>query len=634
MKRWVFGIQILIGLGAIFGAAWMLAESVVLPYLTQDLLQQKAAAEAQVAVLSTSRGLGEDRNRMVATLRKLLMAPELQKGRGEALEARVDALRETLAGGELLRMLSDEDELKTVASDLACGREPDGQEACFGIRLENGAPHMVATYRNAVGQVLLSQPLLPRLKALVAESHTQGSVLLYQGGTLIGGSDEGITGLDPSADVARQSVNNQDYQVTRLDSSERPKITMIGLAPERAANAGAGEALQMLILLLGGVSLVMTLLLLVIQPRAQAPAKVVDPPVLSSALPSSLPVPAPAPSVQAAGLPMAADEGEALQSAISRDLDALHPETLRSVAPPMDPFDPSADLQAQEAQASGGFSAEGLSLVPRGGGFEEPSFKGIASERSASMPAAFAVPESRRFDNETFSDRGQGFQPTPSAPPAWEWPGDPRVPPSPPTLRSDAVGFAPSETPSPAASGLSDFDAIAKAAFASVPPSSPESVSRPDLPAPVGAMPPLADLPAPKEAAGRAGGYRAPSQSSNPTLSERSFQNSNSGVFSSVASSGSFPPASASMAIPLPGHNPPPQGPMPYDEVHYREVFDQFVAAKERLGESTERLRVASFSKRLQGSERQLIEKHGCRAVRFQVVEKGGSVSLRPQLVR
>lgn len=73
---------------------------------------------------------------------------------------------------------------------------------------------------------------------------------------------------------------------------------------------------------------------------------------------------------------------------------------------------------------------------------------------------------------------------------------------------------------------------------------------------------------------------------------------------------------------------------MPYDEVHYREVFDQFVAAKERLGESTERLRVASFSKRLQGSERQLIEKHGCRAVRFQVVEKGGSVSLRPQLVR
>lgn len=72
----------------------------------------------------------------------------------------------------------------------------------------------------------------------------------------------------------------------------------------------------------------------------------------------------------------------------------------------------------------------------------------------------------------------------------------------------------------------------------------------------------------------------------------------------------------------------------PFDTSHYRQVFDEFVAAKSKLGESVEGLSFEGFGAKLRASEEGLIQKHACRAVRFQVLVKDRSVSLRPQLVR
>ncbi|MEM7675455.1 MAG: MXAN_5187 C-terminal domain-containing protein [Myxococcota bacterium] len=77
-----------------------------------------------------------------------------------------------------------------------------------------------------------------------------------------------------------------------------------------------------------------------------------------------------------------------------------------------------------------------------------------------------------------------------------------------------------------------------------------------------------------------------------------------------------------------------PGGPAPYDEEHYRSVFEHFLASKQKLGESIDNLSYEGFRKKLRSSEEKLLGHYGCRAVRFQVLVKDQTVSLRPQLVR
>jgi len=74
--------------------------------------------------------------------------------------------------------------------------------------------------------------------------------------------------------------------------------------------------------------------------------------------------------------------------------------------------------------------------------------------------------------------------------------------------------------------------------------------------------------------------------------------------------------------------------PSPYDEEHYRSVFEHFLASKQKLGESVDNLSYEGFRKKLRSSEAKLLDHYGCRAVRFQVLVKDQTVSLRPQLVR
>jgi hypothetical protein len=70
------------------------------------------------------------------------------------------------------------------------------------------------------------------------------------------------------------------------------------------------------------------------------------------------------------------------------------------------------------------------------------------------------------------------------------------------------------------------------------------------------------------------------------------------------------------------------------DAPYFREVFSEFVALKKQCGESTESLTFAKFSRKLAANRDTLIEKHGCKTVRFQVYVKDGKAALKASPVR
>ena len=231
------------------------------------------------------------------------------------------------------------------------------------------------------------------------------------------------------------------------------------------------------------------------------------------------------------------------------------------------------------------------------------------------------------------------------------------------------------------------FEAIRKAAFSAPPPPASPPEQRTDLPTPKGPIPPEIRAAQRAEAQRRAYEDRAVSAPPPPTGSaydedlpipkdlpvpaayDGSFYDSkaNSLDISAIeAAASALPPPTpvgvgagrSTRPVPLPGsederdpwRNPsvpkmkavqPPAGlpssssdPSPYDEEHYRSVYQEFVASKEMLGESVANLSYDGFRSKLRNSEESLLDRHGCRAVRFQVLVKDRTVSLRPQLVR
>ncbi|MCB9645036.1 MAG: hypothetical protein H6730_00330 [Deltaproteobacteria bacterium] len=280
------------------------------------------------------------------------------------------------------------------------------------------------------------------------------------------------------------------------------------------------------------------------------------------------------------------------------------------------------------------------------------------------------------------------------APPSYAPPPSPAPAPAP--SRGSAISFgvnavpapspaprpAPAPAPMPAAPPPSAFDAIADAARSRPPqvsvganPSASE-----DLPAPKGGVPPelVARERAEAQRAAMARGaadLRTPRSSPyDPELPAPKGPDSqlrgSSDAMSPISESSRWAAAAgdaSGTAIPLPGsaaassnpwENPSvpampapsappysastipvtaPPGPAdvaPYDEAHYRMVYNEFVASKARLGESVDAITYEGFRSKLRSSEEQLLGRHGCRAVRFQVLVKDRTVSLRPQLVR
>jgi hypothetical protein len=78
---------------------------------------------------------------------------------------------------------------------------------------------------------------------------------------------------------------------------------------------------------------------------------------------------------------------------------------------------------------------------------------------------------------------------------------------------------------------------------------------------------------------------------------------------------------------------------VPYDaeeeeEVHFRTIFDDFIAKKRDCGESTAGLTRDKFLQKLRDNKANLIAKHSCRTVRFSVYVKDGKAALKATPIR
>jgi hypothetical protein len=101
----------------------------------------------------------------------------------------------------------------------------------------------------------------------------------------------------------------------------------------------------------------------------------------------------------------------------------------------------------------------------------------------------------------------------------------------------------------------------------------------------------------------------------------------------------SSPPRPAAMPSAHPPALPPPvgkrgkplapSGPDDEDLAHFRQVFEEYMAARQKCGESTAGLSLEKFTAKLQSNREQLVSKHGCRTARFTVYEKEGKAAIR-----
>jgi hypothetical protein len=70
------------------------------------------------------------------------------------------------------------------------------------------------------------------------------------------------------------------------------------------------------------------------------------------------------------------------------------------------------------------------------------------------------------------------------------------------------------------------------------------------------------------------------------------------------------------------------------DDAYYARIYNEYVTAKQAVGENVSNIAQEKFVQRLRGQEQALLAKRGCRLVRFQVQTRGTQVNLTPIIVR
>lgn len=94
-------------------------------------------------------------------------------------------------------------------------------------------------------------------------------------------------------------------------------------------------------------------------------------------------------------------------------------------------------------------------------------------------------------------------------------------------------------------------------------------------------------------------------------------------------------PEALLQAIRKPAEPPRPEPqPVDPDEAHFQQVFREFLATRERCGETAAGISYEKFAAKLRKSRDDLVAKYGCRTVRFTVYEKDGRAALKAAPVR
>lgn len=69
-------------------------------------------------------------------------------------------------------------------------------------------------------------------------------------------------------------------------------------------------------------------------------------------------------------------------------------------------------------------------------------------------------------------------------------------------------------------------------------------------------------------------------------------------------------------------------------EAHFREVFAEYIAVREKCGEPIANLTLERFRAKLEDNERQLKAKYNCQSARFSVYVKDGKAAIKATPVK
>jgi hypothetical protein len=75
-------------------------------------------------------------------------------------------------------------------------------------------------------------------------------------------------------------------------------------------------------------------------------------------------------------------------------------------------------------------------------------------------------------------------------------------------------------------------------------------------------------------------------------------------------------------------------GPEEDEDAHWRAIHAEFLAVRTQCGESVENLGFDRFRPKLEKNKEALLQKYGCRAVRFSVYVKDGKAALKATPVK
>lgn len=721
--RWQVILQAAVGVGALYGFAYLAVERKIAP-LEERAALHRGSAEARVAALEVERAWCRSRDGLKTAARALVKSPVIATlgqtlpaaRRAEGLEAAVTSAVDQIGGDGLAALLGPESEVLAGAAALGgTGPARTARGGAVGLQVEilGEVPHEVVAVPLAesggesAGVLVLARPLtalrlaswtggLPASTAVVILDGTEPLVSLRR--------LDRLEAVRPERLPSEVEIGEDRFAVSevRLPSDTGGDLRVVALAPTTGAQDTAiADTVRLLVVGLAGLGFLLTVALLLANPpppAAPASASGYEPNIdlagRSGEHPASTPPAsegafsarrgAPSPGLTSASLPAvrrdppssseparspvaaaaspfatAGEPASASSRASASDADlfgglgaspsrvgtrpnasgtysgvpAAVADTLPGSAPDLDAsphssgaFDPVPDMPREDP-------------LPSGGGPRVSAGKGARASGSWS-----AAPYARRPSSDLDASPdplglggAAGFRPDPPAKPE----GQPAraQPPAPPPASNEIAAMAPS------------FDAIARAARTAPPSAAPAAGRDENLPAPKGGLSPgmvagqgivaqgrvmapsprlEGNLPIPKEQASHLYDLAPDASGTVPAPASRTGPRGSPGLASSISTGLSSPHLNAVSAPP----GTTGDLAVPFDTAHYRRVYDEFVAAKTRIGESVEGLTFEGFGAKLRASEEGLLQQHGCRAVRFQVLVKDRSVSLRPQLVR
>lgn len=622
--RWQVSLQLAVGLGALFGFGYLTVERFLGPP-TERRVVETAEARAIVAAAEVSSAWERTRSGRRALIRALAASPALAASRTDLLSGALESAAAQM-GGERAALVdakrsvtASHGDAGEALADLEATADALGGAATVRLERMGDALFVVAAApREAGGALVVASPfgreeltswtrgLPPNVAvAVLDQERVLASTLPPRHAEAMGGGSR----LAPEV-----NAGDTRYRTARRTFSDDAgtKLEVIGFAGIDTAAVGAlVEQVRLLILFLGGLSFFICVLVVALAPRDDVRGLIED----FNQATSDIPV------------------GETQRLSSSAAAPEPKVSTVEPVRSPLaPPPQPRAPTPAPEERPR---LPEPAPLAPT------PSLEQVTRPIARPRPesdTSFAPDVEHRFRGEAALG-SDGAIPLPSSS-SRDAPVP--LPPSDPPLRAPSQPPLPQATqplPPQVATTSSPFEQIAAAAMSKPP--APTPSPPPSPPPPLGAKD--ADMIAPKgvdlqELAARAAQQGATSSPGMPTdlpglKPERP-----------IAPPENLPglreshPGGRADPWQNPSAPPPPQpvtaGPVAYDEEHYRVVYNDFVASKARLGEVVDNITYEGFRSKLRSSEEALINQHGCRAVRFQVLVRDNTVSLRPQLVR